>query len=235
MTWWRSLWDGAFSIASFFIAFLMGVSLANIITGIPLGPDREYAGTTLGLVTPYTVLVGVTTVALFMMHGAIYGVMKTEEALHARLRSWVNNCIIIIFFIIIICYATTTMATLIYYPRMVRQFTETPLLFFVAWVNMLAIANIHREISKGKEFRAFLSSCAAISALLLLFGIGIFPNLVYSNPHPEHSLTVYNAASSQKSLTIMFTIACLCMPVDLAYTLCIYWVFRGKVKLDEMS
>ncbi|MCH8215444.1 MAG: cytochrome d ubiquinol oxidase subunit II [Planctomycetes bacterium] len=54
-------------------------------------------------------------------------------------------------------------------------------------------------------------------------------------PIPTYSLTVYNAASSQKSLTIMFTIAGLGMPSVMAYTFCIYWVFGGKVKLDEIS
>ena len=43
-----------------------------------LTANGEFAGTFLGLLKPYPLLVGVTTVALFMMHGAIYGVMKTE-------------------------------------------------------------------------------------------------------------------------------------------------------------
>jgi cytochrome d ubiquinol oxidase subunit II len=228
---WRQMWDVAFSIASFLIAFLMGIALGNIITGIPLGPDKEYAGTFLGLINPYTILVGITTVALFMMHGSIYSVMKTEGEFQTKLRGWVNNSII--FFVI--CYVTATMATLIYYPHMVHHFKDQPVLFIVALLNMLAIANIPREISRGKEFLAFLSSCASIAALLLLFAIGIFPNIVYSNPNPEWSLTIYNAASSQKTLTIMLIIACIGIPFVLAYTITIYWIFRGKVKLDEMS
>lgn len=228
---WRQMWDVAFSIASFLIAFLMGVALGNIITGIPLGADKEYAGTFLGLINPYTILVGITTIALFMMHGAIYGVMKTEGELQTKLRGWVNNSII--FFVI--CYVTTTMATLIYYPHMVQHFKDQPVLFIVALLNMLAIANIPREISRGKEFFAFTSSCASIAALFLLFAIGIFPNIVYSNSNPELSLTIYNAASSQKTLTIMLIIACIGIPFVLAYTITIYWIFRGKVKLDEMS
>jgi len=168
---------------------------------------------------------------LFMMHGAIYGVMKTEGDLYNKLRSWVNNTII--FFVI--CYVTSTMATLIYYPHMVQHFKDTPLLFVVAFLNMLAIANIPREISKGKDFLAFLSSCASIAALLLLFAIGIFPNIVYSSLNPEYSLTIYNAASSEKTLTIMLIIAGIGIPFVLAYTISIYWIFRGKVKLDKMS
>jgi cytochrome d ubiquinol oxidase subunit II len=231
MLWWKKMWDTAFSIASFLIAFLMGVALGNIITGIPIGPDKEFAGTFLGLINPYTILVGITTVALFMMHGAIYSEMKTENELQAKLRGWINSTII--FFVI--CYVTATMATLSYYPHMVENFRSAPVIFIIAILNMLAIANIPREISKRRDFRAFLSSAASIAALLLIFAVGIFPNIVYSNPNPEYSLTIYNAASSEKTLTIMLIIALIGIPFVLAYTISIYWIFRGKVKLDEMS
>jgi cytochrome d ubiquinol oxidase subunit II len=231
MLWWKKMWDTAFSFASYLIAFLMGIALGNIITGIPIGPDKEFTGTFLGLINPYTILVGITTVALFMMHGAIYVVMKTENDLQKVLKGWINNTII--FFVI--CYVTATMATLIYYPHMVENFRITPVIFIIALMNLLAIANIPREISRGREFRAFLSSASSIAALLLIFAIGIFPNIVFSSPNPEYSLTIYNAASSEKTLTIMLIIALIGIPFVLAYTISIYWVFRGKVELDEMS
>ncbi|MCS7053750.1 MAG: cytochrome d ubiquinol oxidase subunit II [Ignavibacterium sp.] len=231
MKWWRNSWDIAFSISSILIAFLMGIALGNIVTGIKLGPNKEYIGSFLELINPYTVLVGITTVALFMMHGAIYGVLKTEGELQNKLKGWVNNTII--FFVI--CYVTTTMATLIYYPNMARHFKEFPPLFIIALLNMLAIANIPREIHHQREFRAFLSSSASIAALLTLFAIGIFPNIVLSNPNPEYSLNIYNSASSEKTLTIMLIIAVIGFPFVLAYTISIYWIFRGKVKLTNMS
>lgn len=224
---WRQTWDVAFSVSSVVSALLLGVALGNIAWGIPLREDHEFAGTFLGLLHPYALLVGVTTVALFMMHGAIYLVLKTEGPLHDRLRPWVNNAII--FFVI--GYATTTMATLLYVPHMVEIFREHPALFVVALLDMLAVANIPREIHHGNDFRAFLSSCAAMAALMALFGLGMFPHIVYSNPNPGLSLTLYNAASSQKTLGIMLVIALLGVPLVLAYTASIYWVFRGKVKL----
>lgn len=228
---WRQAWDISFSVSSILISFLMGVALGNIITGIPLDTKNEFAGSFLNLINPYTVLVGITTVSLFMMHGSIYVVMKTEGELQKKIRNWVNNTII--FFVI--CYVTTTMYTLIYYPHMVKHFKSEPVLFLVALLNMLAVANIPREIFHGREFRAFLSSCASIIALLALFAIGLFPNLVLSNPDTANSLTVYNAASSQKTLGIMLTIALIGVPFVLAYTISIYWIFRGKVKIDSMS
>ena len=231
MKWWRQTWDVSFSVSSILIAFLMGVALGNIITGIPLDIEHEFYGSFISLIKPYTVLVGITTVALFMMHGSIYVVMKTEGELQNKIRSWVNNTII--FFVI--SYVTTTMYTLIYYPHMVQHFKDAPVLFLVAILNMLAIANIPREIFHGREFRAFLSSSASIASLLALFAIGLFPNIVLSDPNPANSLTIYNAASSQKTLGIMLTIAILGIPFVLAYTISIYWIFRGKVKLDSMS
>lgn len=228
---WRSAWDIAFSVSSILIALLMGVALGNVIAGLPVRADYELDVTLLDLLRPYPVLVGITTVALFMMHGAIYATMKTEGELQKTLRSWVNNTII--FFVI--CYVTTTMATLIFIPSMIEPFKHSPWLFFVALLNMLAIANIPREIYHGREFRAFFSSCASIVALLALFAIGIFPNIVPAAPNPELSLTIYNAASSQKTLGIMFIIALIGMPFVIAYTSVIYWVFRGKVKLTASS
>ncbi len=231
MVWWRHMWDRAFSISSILIAFLMGIALGNIITGIPLGADKEFAGVFLDLINPYTIMVGITTVALFMMHGTIYVAMKTEGELQNTLKGWINNTII--FFVI--TYVTITNATLIYYPSMSQHFVDYPVLFIVAVLNMLVIANIPREIHHGREFRAFMSSAATIASAMMLFAIGIFPNLVLSNTNPEFSLNIYNAASSQKTLGIILTIAIIGIPFVLAYTISIYWIFRGKVKLDATS
>ena len=123
----------------------------------------EFAGTFWSLLHPYPLLLGVTTVALFMMHGAIYALMKTEGALHDKLRGWINNCII--FFII--CYAMTTMATLLYVPHMAARVRANPWLFSIALANMLAIANIPREIHRGRDW---LALCAGLGLLKTRFG-----------------------------------------------------------------
>ena len=206
--------------------------MGNIAWGVPIDARGEFAGTFWSLLHPYPLLLGVTTVALFMMHGAIYAVMKTEGALHDKLRGWVNNCII--FFVI--CYAITTMATLLYVPHMAARVRANPWLFSIALVNMLAIANIPREIPPRPRL-------ARVSLVLRrddLADGAVRPGDVSrtwssASPNPANSLTIYNAASSQKTLGIMLTIALIGVPVVLAYTVSIYWIFRGKVKLDKMS
>jgi len=228
---WRQAWDVSFSIGSILAALLIGVALGNIAWGIMLDSRGEYVGTFWNLLHPYAILVGITTVALFMMHGAIYVVMKTDGQLQKQIRGLINNTII--FFII--CYVSTTMVTLLYVPHMAENLRLYPWLFILPLLNMLAVANIPREIHKGRDFRAFLSSSASVAALLALFGVGMYPNLILSNPLPAYSLDIYNAASSQETLKIMLIIAVLGMPMVIAYTVSIYWIFRGKVKITNTS
>jgi cytochrome d ubiquinol oxidase subunit II len=228
---WRKFWDASFSGASVLASLLIGVALGNIAWGIPLNEAGEFIGSFVGLLHPYAILVGITTVSLFVMHGAIYLVMKTEGELHDRIRGWINRTIVVF----IVCYVLTTMATLIFVPHMSENLKSSPWLFVVPLLNALAIANIPREIHHGRDFRAFLSSCASMAALLTLFGIGMYPNLILSKPIVANSLTIYNAASSEKTLGIMLIMAVLGMPLVIAYTASIYWIFRGKVKLDESS
>lgn len=229
--WWRNMWDRAFSISSVLIALLMGVAIGNLAVGIPIGPDKEFMGGFLTLLRPYPILIGLTTVALFTMHGTIYAYLKTEGELQKTLKGWINNSIILF----VILYVIATQATIIFYPHMIENFKAAPFLFVIPLLNILAIANIPRQVYRGKEFMAFLSSCASIAALLTIFAIGLFPNLIYSSPVVENSLNIYNASSSQKTLQIMLTIAIIGIPFVLAYTTAIYWVFRGKVKLEDTS
>jgi cytochrome d ubiquinol oxidase subunit II len=231
MRWWRQFWDISFCISSVISAMLIGVVLGNIAWGIPLDNDNVYYGRFQDIFHPYTLLVGITTVSLFMMHGAIYVVMKTEGELHDRIRGWINRTII--FFVI--CYSATTFVTLLYVPHMTKNLESFPVFFILPVLNLLSIANIPREVYHGRDFRAFISSCLSIAALLALFGIGMYPNLILSNPVVENSLTIYNAASSDRALGIILTITLLGMPLVLVYTMTIYWIFRGKVCLDSTS
>jgi len=230
MIWWRRTWDVSFSAASFLGSFLMGVAFGNVIRGIPLDNRGEYLGGFLTLLNPYALLTGLTTVALFAMHGSIYLVLKTEGAVQAKVRGWVNDAIILF----VVCYATTTMATLLYLPHMSEHFKAHPWTFALPVATMLAIANVPREIFHRREWRAFLSSCAAVFGLMGLVGFGMYPNLVRGTD-PSTSLSIYNAASSAGTLTTMLVIAGIGIPLVLAYTISIYWIFRGKVTLDSMS
>jgi len=227
---WRRNWDVSFSIASIVIGLLAGVALGNMVVGIPMNADYQYTGGFFNLLNPYALLIGVTTVSLFAMHGAIYAVLKTDGDLQARARTWVNWTI----GIFIVCYAVTTLATLIFMPQMRQNFYDYPVLVIVPIVNLLSVLDIPREVYHKREFLAFLQSCLNIACLLALFGIGLYPNIVISSTAPAYSLTLHNAASSPASQTTMFTMALLGMPFVIAYTAAVYWVFRGKVNTEAL-
>ncbi len=231
MLWWRRSWDFAFTTASIVIALGLGIVMGNLIRGIPLDIEGEHLGSFMDLLNPYALLVGVMTLALFTMHGAIYVVMKTEGDLHDKIRQWVNPAIITF----IMLYACTTVATLIYYPHMTQAIQERPLFFLVALVNMLAIANIPREIQQGRDGYAFISSCLNIIFLFALFGLGTYPVALRAVNDPALSLTIFNSSSSEMTLQILLLIAVIGIPMVVAYTISIYWIFRGKVRLDESS
>lgn len=231
MAWWRQWWDISFSLSSIVSALILGIALGNIALGLPLGADHEFTGYLSDLLNPYALLVGATTVAIFTMHANIYVVLKTEDTLQAKARGWILYTLPIA----VIFYVITTMATLLFLPSMTEQIRHQPLFFMVAILNMLAIANIPREIYFKRDFNAFLSSCVGIGLMMCLFGLGVFPYLIPSSINPEFGLHIYNAASSDKTLGIMLIIGMLAVPLVLAYTASIYWVFRGKVKLNVKS
>ncbi len=232
MIWWRWTWDIFFSLASLVITLILGIILGNLIRGISLDAYKEFTGNLEELLNPYAFLVGILTVSLFLMHGSIFILMKTEKEFHEKVRKWTNPCII--FFIIM--YAVTTMATLIYMPHMLSAFRERPFFFLLAICNIFIVANIPREIVLGRDVRAFLSSCLNIIFLLGLYAIGAYPNVVRSlNNAEQYSLTIYNSSASPLTLGILFIFAFIGMPLVIAYTTVIYYIFRGKVKLDTHS
>lgn len=230
--WWRQTWDVAFSVASILVSFLLGTALGNIIEGIPLDSGGNYAGSFLGLLNPFAILTGVATVALFMMHGSIYLVLRTEGDLRERVRHLANQCMI--FFVIM--YVLVTMATLLYVPRMGIHMKNRPWLLVAPLFTLLAIANVPRQMTHKHRYGfAFLSSCAAIVGLIMLVAIGMFPDLVPSSSVAHASLTLYNASSTSTTLKIMLIVALIGMPLVSSYTVAVYWLFRGKVRLGKES
>jgi len=228
---WRSMWDFAFFASSGLATFLFGVAVGNAMIGMPIGASKEFTGSILDLVGPYQLLVGFLAVATFLMHGSIYLYLKTEGDLQRRVHGWMWRS----FAAFAVVYAATTAATLMSLPSAIANFERYSWAWVVVVLTVLAIANIPRAIHRKRPGYAFVSSACTIAALTFLFGIALFPNLLVSRTNPNWSITIYNAASSPKTLGIMQTIAFIGMPFVLAYTFIIYRVFRGKVEMGKFS
>jgi len=228
---WRACWDAAFAGGSTVAALLLGVAMGNLARGVPIAADGEFAGSFLGLLNPYSLAMGVTTVVLFALHGALYLVLKTEGELQARVRRWVAP----LGAVFGVCFVGVTLATAYGAPRLIEAFERAPWLNAVLAALVAAILAIPLATKRGKAFVAFLASSTTIAGLMVLFAVGSYPVLVFSNPSPVHSLTAFNAASSPKTLAVMLTIALIGMPLVIGYTAFIYRIFRGKVKITKAS
>lgn len=229
---WRALWDVVFSFSSIVVAFVLGLLIGNMIRGIPIDTQQNYVGDFIYFLHPYALLVGVTTVSLFAMHGAVFLNMKTEGEANAVIQKWINPSIVFFLF----WYAITTVATLIYMPHMLANFHNHPFLFIFPLLSLLAILNVPYQVRKKNEGWAFIFSSLSIAFLLILYGLGTYPVLVPSTLEPlTNSLTIFNSASSPKTLTVLLIVVVIGVPLVLAYGLWIYHIFRGKVRLEKTS
>jgi cytochrome d ubiquinol oxidase subunit II len=229
---WRECWDVVFSIASQMIAFIVGLIAGNLIEGIPLNRAQDYVGTFADFFKPYSVLVGLTSVSVFSMHGAIYLLMKTEGEAHKTVRKWIGPAILVFlsFFLV------TTVVTFIHKPYMGARFREMPYLAIFPMLGLLSILNIPYQVRKRNNGWAFISSCLSLAFLLTMYGFGTFPTIVLSTIDPAvNSLTIYNSASSPGTLLNILIFAGLGLPLVFAYGFWVYRIFRGKVQLGKSS
>jgi cytochrome d ubiquinol oxidase subunit II len=165
------------------------------------------------------------------MHGAIFLVLKTEGELQATIKGWVPRLI----GLFLILFLAFNVATFFECPNLVAIMMTRPYGFVVLALDVLAAISIGILTAQGKEFPAFLMSALTMALLMAVLGISYFPHIVMSMPDPGNSLTIYNCASTHKTLTTMFVIACIGIPIVLAYTASIYWIFRGKTRLGHVG
>lgn len=228
---WRKVWDVVFSVCSYMIVLLLGITLANIVTGVPVGADKEFAGSFLGLLQPYALMFGISSVLMMRMHGTIYMTMKTDGDFQEYFVKKINRILILFTASYLVLHAWTIIA----FPNLIVNYTNHPALFIFPALILFSLFMIPRCVKRAKYFRAFVMSSLMILCSVAMVAAGIFPNLLLSNPVAENSLTIYNAASSQDSLFNLLIVALIGLPLMLGYTIFVYRIFKGKVELDEMS
>jgi cytochrome d ubiquinol oxidase subunit II len=221
---WRSTWDTVFCLASAGLALLLGVAFGNVLSGVPLDADGNIQASLIDLLTPFALLVGVTTVAMLAAHGAIYLVMKTEGELQARLERALPRLLGLFF----VLNTLVVVAMVLFKQQITERYTNDlwPVIFPAA--ALLALIAAWMFVRRGETFRAFISSSAMIALLIISGAIGIYPNLLISTTDAAYNLTVTNASSAENTLTVTLIVAIIGMPFVLLYTTGVYWFFRGK-------
>jgi cytochrome d ubiquinol oxidase subunit II len=227
---WRRWWDVAFGVGSLVPALLFGVAVGNVLRGLDL--DASGVRTTLlELLNPFALLIGLLGLTMFVLHGATYLGLKTEGPLQERMRRSAS----IAWAAFIALYAIATAAAYAVSPYLFERWFANP----VTWVFfalLLASCIAGPAAVRASRFgRAFVASAAATLSIIALAAAGLYPRLLPARPDLANSLTIYNASSTPRTLTVMLVIALVGMPLVIAYTVLIYRAFRGKTVLTADS
>lgn len=228
---WRTAWDVVFAVSSFGIALLLGVAFGNIMLGVPINEQGYMFPDLLALLSPYALLIGLTTVFMLALHGAIYLSMKTEGALLERVKHWVPRLLIIFFVLNTLVVA----ASILLHEQVAMNYLENPWLVIFPAAALGCVIVAWLMVRRERYFTAFILSGAMIAGLLFSAAVGLYPNLLTSTIDPAYNLTIFNASSAPNTLTVMLIMALIGMPFVLLYTGGVYYIFRGRVQLGPES
>lgn len=230
----KKYWDLAFSLGSLVPALLFGVAVGNILKGLPVEiVDGKVTSsiTFLGLLNPYAILVGLISLVLFTMHGAIYMTLKCEGVQRERMLTWINKTWITF----VTLYLIATIVSFFEASYLFVGILKNPLFWILFILLFASIISIPVTVKAGRFGKAFLSSSVTITSMIGLTAISLFPRLVPSSINLTNSLTIYNSSSSDRTLLTMLIIAVIGVPIVIIYTIVIYRIFKGKVVITSDS
>jgi cytochrome d ubiquinol oxidase subunit II len=219
---WRSRWDLAIIVGSFVPALLWGVAFANILRGVPIDADMEYVGGFFNLLNPYALLGGVTTLLLFLTHGAMFISLKTDGRIRGAARD--------LAFKVGVAAAAVAVAFLTWTQVM----TGSPASAVAFVVAALALVASLVAIRMGREGWAFLGTFVTIALGVAGLFLALFPDVMPTSLADGVSLTTTNAAATAYTLKIMTVVAVVFTPIVLAYQGWTYWVFRKRISADRI-
>lgn len=219
---WRSFWDGMIFLGSFLPALLWGVALANILKGVPIDAKKNYVGGFFNLLNPYALLAGLTSLAGFTLHGAIFLALKTTDDLKAKAQDvanklWLPTVVLIMALVILGYFATDVFIRLGVNPGV------APVGAFAALMTMGWF------LRTGRHGWAFVMNGIGIALTVVSAFLGLYPRVMVSSLNPDWSLTIYNASSSPYTLTVMTVVALILVPIVLVYQGWTYYVFRQRL------
>ncbi|MCS7462677.1 cytochrome d ubiquinol oxidase subunit II [Paenibacillus doosanensis] len=223
---WRKLWDGVIFGGSLLPPLLWGVALANLMRGVPIDANKNYAGSFWDLISVYSVTAGVSIVLLFVLHGALYLSLKTEGELRERARRAANRfgawASIVLLLFVFLSYFETDM------------FTRDGIIpGMVPLTAGFALLSVHFFLKAGRDGWAFIMTGLTIVLSTITVFMSLFPRLMISSLNPDWTLTIYNTASNEYTLKVMTVIALTTVPVVVAYQAWTYWVFRKRVSVKD--
>ncbi|CAG9001225.1 MAG: Cytochrome bd-I ubiquinol oxidase subunit 2 [Candidatus Celerinatantimonas neptuna] len=258
---WRNAWDWGITFGSFVPALIFGVAFGNILQGVPFHFNDMmrsfYTGTFFQLLNPFGILAGLISVLMVVTQGGAWLQMKTTDDLRARaskstLITGVLTAVLFALAGVWIAYGikgyvitsvihgnqelTPLMKTAVQQPgAWLTNYSKYPILILAPVLGIGGMLLAALSSLKKNGGLAFLFSSLGIAGIILTAGGSMFPFLMPSITNPGMSLTMWDATSSHETMMIMFVVACIFVPIILAYTLWNYWVMRGRLDTKHIE
>ncbi|EKS1843917.1 cytochrome d ubiquinol oxidase subunit II [Cronobacter muytjensii] len=258
---WRNMWDWGVFAGSFVPPLVIGVAFGNLLQGVPFHFDKYqsmfYTGSFFQLLNPFGLLAGVVSVAMILTQGATYLQMRTTGELHLRSRTTaqISALVMMVCFVLagvwvmygIDGYVVTSAID----PRaasnpmnkeVVRQagawfanFNNMPALWAIPALGVVLplLTVLASRLEKGAW--AFVFSSLTLACVILTAGIAMFPFIMPSSTMLNASLTMWDATSSQLTLTVMTYVAAVFVPIILLYTTWCYWKMFGRITKEHIE
>ena len=216
----RSFWTWAFTVGSFIPSLLFGVALGNVLAGIPLTSEGDFAGNFFTLLRPYPLSVGLTGLAAILVHGSVFCALKAGNAVSRRARriavfGWYSFFPLFVF------------SGVLAYRNLPETFFR-PTAWIAAGGVSVAWVLLGRALKKKDRKRAFLFSSLQFVGLWAVAGSAHYPNIVRAANGSELSLTIFNSSSSPLTLKIMLAIAVPGLLLVAGYSIYAYRVLRWE-------
>lgn len=225
---WRNRWDWAIFVGSLLPALLWGVAVGNLMRGFAIDADMNYWGGLIPLLNPFSILGGLVFVALFTMHGANFLALKVEPEIAARAKRlgfifWIGATVLTVLFVVW-SFFETDILTKPGVNGLIPAVLAAIALLLSGWFG-----------KQGKDQWAFAAGGLTVIFATIMVFLGIFPRILISSISPANDLTIYNAAASPYTLTVMTIVAIIFVPIVLVYQIWTYRVFRQRIKADSKN
>jgi cytochrome d ubiquinol oxidase subunit II len=223
---WRNGWDKVIFVSSLLLAILFGVALSNFIKGVPIDQTMNYVGGFFDLISIYTLVAGITTLLVFIFHGAVFLALKAEESIAEKALNIAKPFGVSAIVVSVLLFVLTFLQT---------DMFNSKLALVAAIVSLVCLILSWYLVGVKKAKIAMLTNGLSIALGVAALFAGLFPRVMVSNIKPEYSLTITNASSTVNTLALMTKVAVIFVPIVLAYQAWSYWIFRKRVTTKDLE
>ncbi|WP_077003251.1 cytochrome d ubiquinol oxidase subunit II [Variovorax sp. KK3] len=257
---WRSRWDITLFLTGLVPAIVFGVAMGNVLQGVPfrLASDMRifYEGSFLGLLNPFALLCGLVSLAMLVMHGSAWLMLKAQGPVAERARGYGSAAALLTVLLYALAglvlwfwidgYKVTgalptggpsnpLLKTVAHQPgAWFANFTAHSWLWAAPALGLAGPLLAFAGMRARREGIALLASALGIAGIILSVGASMFPFILPSSLDPRASLMVWDSSSSHLTLFIMLVVATVFIPIIVAYTSWVYKVLWGKVDADAI-